>query len=245
GYDAFGNATSFSKGFGSWTVRYDAVNRLVQATDPDGVSSYKSYFPDGSVAETQSAWQFRNHTGATFQYDADRDKTTEMEPGNSLPFQWWYDGADRIVQVNKQWLTRTLYDLSEGSTVAVNGASFRAYGNAYATLIGLLSGCRFYGGKWIEQAATAFDGLDRPTAKYRWPTNTQPRYGCSSAPSAATMTYDQIDGYGNALGDVTPSGAGHLISEKVSHEEAIPAGAAGRRSEVRAMDGAAQGGDHP
>ncbi len=158
--------------------------------------------------------------------------------------QNWYDGADRLVEVQQPkdshdvygfaWMTRYIYDLSHHQTLALDGASFYAYGNLYKTqecLAGtnvaipeaaagsapagpLVSGaCTFQ-----DVRGNSFDGLDRSLAKYEIAVGTAPEN---------TSAYDGNGQYG-------------LLSQKTTatgQSDALAYDAAGRLSSETFSDG--------
>jgi len=161
-YDAYGDLQTYNTGSGTWHITYDSLNRPTLRTDPDSVSSYISYYNDGSVNTTETAYQHEltQHTGSeigvVMTYDADGDEITEKHhhAGTVSNFVWsgtpgvtqkFYDGMDRVVEVmepydtnadvyTNPWITRTLYDLSQNGTVTFQGQTFSAHGNAYKTM---------------------------------------------------------------------------------------------------------------
>jgi len=105
----------------------------------------------------------------------------------------WYDGDDRLVEVQQPhdprtfasgnaydlfsfaWSTRYLYDLSQNGQVTLDGASFHAYGNLYKTQE-YLPGTPVVSANsapaapvWSDVRGTSFDALDRPLASRRCP----------------------------------------------------------------------------
>jgi YD repeat-containing protein len=141
-----------------------------------------TYFADGSKQTVQSPSERPYGVSSRYTYDFDEDVTTELTHHGCQPNQTCadnvttklYDGADRLVEVvlpgdlrdwsPVPWLTRYVYDLSQGSNVILSTASFRAYGNLYETreYVG------FQTGSWTATKGNAFDALDRPTAKYAY-----------------------------------------------------------------------------
>lgn len=222
-YDGYGNLQTYNPGNGSWTMRYDSLNRLNTREDPDGYVSYTCYFEDGSTEYTETPYQHYNDgapqscqtspgTYATaFSYDADDDIVTETAVhggtfvANSSPTlpttravsQKFYDGDDRLVEVMSPydksndiyanpWITRYLYDLSQGGSVSYdNGSeSYVAHGNLYKTVQFLPSSSSstvvlrlpmvtpspqptpISNTSYEDVEGTAFDALDRRTASY-------------------------------------------------------------------------------
>lgn len=103
----------------------------------------------------------------------------------------FYDGLDRLVEVKQPydsnfdlyanpWITRYLYDLTGGTYTFQNSPSFYAYGNLFMTQELLTSGTGSVSVTWTSNTttphpvnatyqaikATAYDGMDRPVAKY-------------------------------------------------------------------------------
>jgi YD repeat-containing protein len=58
-YDGFGNITSVNNGVGTEAYSYDSLHRLTMETDADGVHAYRTYNPDGSILNEQSASQYQ------------------------------------------------------------------------------------------------------------------------------------------------------------------------------------------
>jgi RHS repeat-associated protein len=121
-YDPYGNLATYNKGNGAWTLTYDSLNRLVERTDPDGVSAYTCYNLDGSVSLQRSASQYAADgsaacasvtpsasVGVSRTYDADGNELTELHHHACMAVSGcpagltskWYDGADRLVEVEQ------------------------------------------------------------------------------------------------------------------------------------------------
>ena len=153
-YNTYGDLTSYSNGNGTWIMTYDAFNRLQTTVDPDpgNPTSYTYYNPDGTVSKTETPYQHANGWGTTNSYDADGNVTKSsvyrMTTYSSTPAQYpttnWYDGEDRLVEVQQApdpnndayqnpWTTRYLYDISQTSGVFINPGNlpYQAYGNLY------------------------------------------------------------------------------------------------------------------
>lgn len=222
-YNSYGDLTSYNKGNGAWSLTYDvSTNRLTARTDPDNVTSRTCYFNNGQVQATQTALQYKldnnvvcGPNSATFAYDADGDVTSQTNHINNTADTTtkWYDGEDRLVEVKlpydqsdafqNPWITRYMYDLTQGGTVTLSGStsvSYKAYGNLYKTQELLAPGTSealsWYRGntkiantQFQDINGTGFDALDRPTAKYQF---------VSDAPKVETMTYDG-SGYSGLL----------------------------------------------
>ena len=204
-YDAYGNVACFGNGVGTYALQYDSLNRRTVLADPDDGSivqcgkpsssyvtaSYTSYFPDGSISMTQTPPQHASSgTGTTYAYDADGNRASEtfyFVSGTPIKKSNWYDGDDRLIEVangplpSPGWLTRYLYDLSEGQGVSLSGTpTFLAYGNMFGTEIGVSS--------FTPTKGTAYDGLDRDTQAFRWPMSNCAS-SCGTA-SVASKAYD-------------------------------------------------------
>ncbi|MGH7757601.1 MAG: hypothetical protein ACREM8_15130, partial [Vulcanimicrobiaceae bacterium] len=194
-YDGAGEIIAYNRGDGAGSFTYDGDERLIRATDPDGVTSTRSYFLDGSVNATQSAVQAAAGVFAQFTYDADGNQTSESRHFGCVAGTTcvagvttkWYDGADRLIEVRvpdsdqtPAWLTRYFYDLTGGGTFTLpTGAAIRGAGNLVETQE-TISGNPL----WTATKATAFDALDRETATYAYPPN-------GTTLSATTFSYDQ------------------------------------------------------
>jgi len=177
GYDSrgHGNLVNYSSGegtfptSGTWTLTYDALNRLTVATDPDDVTTRTCYYHNGQVQAKQTAQQYAMDNGATcgahstsYSYDGDLNETSETHHFGCVSGQScaggitykWYDAADRLVEVRQPldgnndafanpWSTRYFYDLTRGGSVALvgtNTVTYKAYGNLFKTQELLLPG---------------------------------------------------------------------------------------------------------
>lgn len=222
-YDANGNLMSYSAGVGSTTLSYDSLNRVTAVTDPDSVTARTCYYPNGQVQAKQSAAQYALDGGVvcgshsvSFTYDSDGDLSTEIHHfGNQAGTTTkYYDGADRLVEVAQPhdssadlfayaWLTRYLYDLTQGNTVSADGATFHAYGNLFKTQEYLPSNPVIAANTtpaspiWTDLRGASFDALERPSVTYENSFGTVPK---------STNTYDTNGYYGllsqtqNAMG---------------------------------------------
>jgi RHS repeat-associated protein len=176
------------------------------------ITTTKTYFADGSVATSQSPDNRAAGVAESFTYDPDGDVLTDLQhfgtasvPGGALAYtQKWYDARDRLVELREpdaqsppifsspaptldKWTTRYLYDLTQGGSVSFNGGTgFFAHGNLFKTLK-----------NQVDSAATAFDALDRPVAKY----GLQP--GNSLFNSPTTLVYDSLPALLGLLGAQT------------------------------------------
>ncbi len=217
-YDTRGNVINYSKGVGSWSLSYDGLDRIVQANDPDGYASTTTYFPDGSVATTQSPGEARLNVRTSYAYDRDGDVTSELRhEGCTLascaesPTRKFYDGADRLIEVQQPhdprsyqdgslaqydgspWIMRYIYDLSQGGSVSLRGSpTFRAYGNLFKT--------QSWTGVMTDVRGNSFDAMDRSLSKYTY----QP--GSPDTPLATVDTYDGEGHWGLRATETKPTG---------------------------------------
>lgn len=252
-YNGYGDLVSYNKGNGVWRLTYDALNRLLISTDPDNISSYTCYYRNGQVQYTESAAQHALDgspsscqgsaptNAVAYTYDADGNDVSETHHygGAAGVTQKWYDGADRLVEVEQPrdpngndyytyaWMTRYIYDLTQGSNVSVDGASFRAYGNLYKTqeyLPGnpiVQAGVTPAAPQWMDVRGTSFDALDRALASYENSFGTVPKL---------TNTYDTNGNYGllshtqNAVGQqstLTYYGTGALYQKQYQNDGGV------------------------
>ena len=208
GYDQNGNLTSYGTGSGTWSLTYDGMNRVTVQIDPDGYSSYRSYYPDGSLSRTETPAQhaanaahaYAFDAAVAYAYDSDGNPTSETDHHSDLAgvTHKWYDGADRLLEVqaprdarsftdgiaydyvSQAPATRYLYDLSANGQVSFGTVSFRAYGNRFADQ-------RLINGNWTSVRGAAFDGLDRSVTDYRWSVCGQQ---CTPAVKTISQQYD-------------------------------------------------------
>jgi YD repeat-containing protein len=216
-YDASGNIICASTDGNDPTTTtlliYDSLSRVVAVGDPDdasvtngcaktagiagsAIATRTTYFPNGQVATTTTPAEAAANVSTQFQYDLDGDVTSEQHHfvAGAGPVQKWYDGADRLVEVQQPtdvndfytfpWRTRYLYDLTQGGTVTIaSSAPYRAYGGLYKTQEQLPSGVTTpqwneagsvngastgtSNPTWQDTAGTAFDALDRAVTAYR------------------------------------------------------------------------------
>ncbi len=219
-YDPYGDVASVNKGNGATNLVYDALNRLATITDADSHTSYRYYNPDGTVSKTEDPYQHANGWGNTTSYDADGNSVSatayRMTTYNSAPApettSYWYDGEDRLVEVQqpqdtkndlyqKPWATRYIYDLTQNSSSGVtigSSATYFAHGNLYKTQellpasapvsVASPAPLTVPNTTFQDLNGNAFDVLDRPTARYS--------FISQSGTSAETLiqealTYDQ------------------------------------------------------
>ncbi len=209
-YDVYGNVKSHGTGYGNTCSNvfggggadatfywYDSMGRAKKEEDADCVVYSRSFYLDGSLETTQSPSQAADNISSTYTYNADADEIGETHYHGCVVgypqdcargglTQKWYDGADRLVEVQQPqnpygeyypfpWETRYIYDLSkQGAKYNVtlgNDSSLQAYGNLYETLEylpGIIwnSFSQPSTGSWIATKGTTYDGIDREIAKY-------------------------------------------------------------------------------
>ncbi|HET9392186.1 MAG TPA: DUF6531 domain-containing protein [Candidatus Rubrimentiphilum sp.] len=234
-YDGLGNLTSHNKGNGTWTSTFDAMNQPVSTTDPDGVTIRTCYYSNGQISARQSALQYQMDGGTVcgshsvaFTYDFNGNEKTETHHfGNvAATTTKWYDGVDRLVEVKQPqdpqdvyqnaWITRYLYDLSQGGTVSfTNGTTqyYAAHGSLFKTQELLAATSTWYWGlaqlnnnAFQDIKGTARDALDRVVSRYG-PNET---FTYDSSPG----TYGALAQHCNALnvcGNVSYDNAGQTI----------------------------------
>jgi YD repeat-containing protein len=215
GYDSLGNLTSYSAGAGTWMLKYDGLNRLTQRIDPDtgNPTSHFYYNADGSTSLTETPYQHSVSNGNAFAHDADGDVLSETIHRNNVQgtISKSYDGLDRLVEVSQpydnnhdvltnNWITRYLYDLTEGGSNTFNGSTpFSAYGNLYATqeLLPTNGTSETYKGSKVGNTTfqplkgAQFDALDRAVGSYSIISS-----GNNSSNAVITTTYDGGGYYG-------------------------------------------------
>ncbi len=165
----------------------------------DASTTY-TYYPDGSKASVQTPAQRVLSTSTQYTYDLDSNVVSETHafsctaapcsPNTTTKF---YDGADRLVEVmlpygpgdawQTPWKTRYLYDLSQGGTDSIPGATFSAYGNLAVTQEYLPVDIAHPPWSWKPLKATAFDAADRKVADYAFSPGQSSAY-------ATTYAYD-------------------------------------------------------
>ncbi|MDP9024073.1 MAG: hypothetical protein M3N13_01695, partial [Candidatus Eremiobacteraeota bacterium] len=159
-----------------------------------------AYFPDGSTAASQTPQQRALGQATQFTWDLDGNPTSETHasgctaaPCTMRATTKFYDGADRLVEVmlpygpgdawQTPWRMRYIYDLSQGGSVSIPGATFRAYGNLAVTQEYLPADISHPPWSWKPLKATAFDAVDRDIADYAFAPG-------ASAAYATTQSYD-------------------------------------------------------
>jgi YD repeat-containing protein len=146
-------------------------------------STVFSYYADGSKASVQTPPQRALGVSTQIAYDLDGNQTIETHatscmaaPCTLVATTSTYDGADRLVEValpygagdawQSPWLTRYVYDISQGGTVSMPGATFSAYGNLATTQEYLPVDASHGPWSWQALKGTAYDALDRAVADY-------------------------------------------------------------------------------
>ena len=226
-YDGSGSLRCYNKGSGTYVLSYDAMNRLTSVADPDDSSANQSsicgkasglpawntqaaytYNADGTKSSEQSPSERAYGVATLYTYDLDGNTVSETVhhgcvAGQTCPSgttQKWYDGADRLVEVQQphdersfpnanlgsydgdRWLTRYLYDLSNGGVVSVTGsASFASYGNLYKTQSYLRNDQGV--SAWTDVRGSVFDAMDREVRKFTYSVGTH-------ALETSTLQYD-------------------------------------------------------
>ncbi len=233
-YDSLGNLTSYNTGNGAWAFSYDAMNRPTSSTDPDGVTGRVCYYANGQISARQSALQYQMDGGAVcgahsfaMTYDVNGNEKSETHHyGNvAATTTKWYDGVDRLVEVQlpqdpqdvyqNPWITRYLYDISQGGTVSFTGGTtqyYSAHGSLYKTQELLAPTSTWYWGLsklnnniFKDTKGTARDALDRTVTRY----GPQETFTYDSSPS----TYGALAQHCNALnicGNGTYDNAGEI-----------------------------------
>jgi YD repeat-containing protein len=164
-------------------------------------ASATTYYTEGAVASTQTPSERAIGVASTYTYDLDGNVLTETKHFNCTSSstctagvtQKWYDGADRLVEVGyphdstdvytSQWLTRYIYDLTQGGNVSIQSTPFSAYGNLSKTQEFVPGTNSILG--WVDQRANAFDALDRSITKYTFSPST------NTTLRATSFSYDQ------------------------------------------------------
>lgn len=247
-YNSYGDLTAYNKGNGAWALTYDNLNRLTSAVDPDSVGTWTCYQSDGSTFYTESASQHAldGSPGScsstapgyadAFAYDADGNEVSEAHHYNETTTngvqagvtQKWYDGDDRLIEVEQPqdtvdayqfpWLTRYIYDLTQNGLVTVGSASgLRAHGNLYKTeecLVATQATIAAQAGALPQIAGpcsfgisdirgNSFDSTDRPLTKYE---------GAFGATAQTTNTYDTSGNEGLLSQTVNAAGQSETFS---------------------------------
>jgi RHS repeat-associated protein len=114
----------------SETISYDALNRQISTTHPDGQSQQSAYGPNvGSLGGLSS------QQGPTATYGYGYPQVSEDESGNER--QQWLDGFGRIIEVDEPsssagltsspLVTNYLYDAGDRITKVIQGAQIRTF----------------------------------------------------------------------------------------------------------------------
>jgi YD repeat-containing protein len=145
----------------------------------------RQYFPGGLLQQSQTAAESASNAWSQFTYDLDGNPVTKLDHTNCPIGQScagnlttsWYDGVDRVVEVSEPrdsgsfpdgtthdfysfpWMTRYLYDLSDGAGDSFSGTPVTAYGNLFDTQEYL--GTTTSTGAWTDAKGGGYDALDR------------------------------------------------------------------------------------
>jgi RHS repeat-associated protein len=255
-YDTHGDLICFSKGVGTWVLQYDVLNRPTVIGDPDdgsllscGKSSNsntivtsKTFFANGQLASSQTPEEAAAGVVTSYAYDADGDVIGETHhfgnQGASQPgtTQKYYDGADRLVEVGLPqdstdfysfpWLTRYLYDLTQGvGTVSFTQSTthnFVAHGSMYKTqeFVNLATQWDTSASgspTWTDLQGAAFDALDRQVALYKFGSITSTAYDATS--STLGLVSSALSQVGTATSN-SYDAVGRLVSQSFSGGDA-------------------------
>ena len=121
GYDEAGNLLSIVDGVNTATqsFQYDALNRLVQAQGSYGTKIFQ-YDQVGNILLKDGLTFTYGENGAgphaltslsdgtTFQYDSNGNMKRKIDP-NGMPWDYIYDGENRLVEVKKKNVTQEKY----------------------------------------------------------------------------------------------------------------------------------------
>jgi YD repeat-containing protein len=204
-YDSNGNvvcARADSSSSAASIMTYDSMNRVLASADPDDASltsgacaksaglpgsaivSTNTYYPDGSLATSQSPSQAAASfcsggcltAGTLYTYDLDGNPIAEA-PYHSSPaspltptMRRWFDGAGRLIETAEPSdpntsgdiaiLIRYIYDLSQSGTATTrSGAGVTAHGNVFNVQKNTPTG-------WTDFTYSAFDAANRVTNAY-------------------------------------------------------------------------------
>jgi YD repeat-containing protein len=201
----------------------DASLSLPQCPNSAGISgshivTATSYYLNGEVQSTQTPSEYAVGVSTAFAYDADGDENSETHHYNCIPGSCttgtttkWYDGAGRLVETElpqdptydaftTPWLTRYIYDLSQGQTLTVGQeAGFRAYGNLYKTT-------EYFSNAWNDIRGNAYDALDRQASKFYYPpiySGSHTMYATQLAYDGSSATYGLLSSSRDTLGTTT------------------------------------------
>jgi len=222
-YDAQGRLSCRNTGSGYWVYTYDAMGRLLTSSDPDDTSAGTGSCgktggqagwnttttiqrsPDGTVYTMEGPSQRAGGVSNIYTFDPD---------GNPIQmFSWYgnisgvavntYDGADRLVETQlpstsgeTPWLTRYLYDLSQGAGNVASNTQLVAHGNVFDMQ-------RYTTEGWLDVAMQSSDPLGRVTTSYSFApcpfAGASGAIFCAQSPKATSYAYDN----GGALGELT------------------------------------------
>jgi YD repeat-containing protein len=242
-YDAYGNVlcdSTLQNGSSPYWSRtiYDSLNRATAVADADDVSltvsqcsnpgianshiqATTTYYPDNQMASTQTPSEYAAGISTTYSYDSDGDEAAETHHygGVAGTMNMWYDGIDRLVEVQLPhdpgsftigtttythdyytypWRTRYLYDLTQGGGNSVLGSTVSAHGGLFEEQE--YTGASATTGSWLATKGFAYDALDRQTTKLQPIPCPAPSSGgsgpitCSNAVATTSDTYDVASG---------------------------------------------------
>ena len=110
-YDADGNMLTAQNFAGTYTMTYDALNRLVMTVDPFGLTLTYTYDADGNRTQTQDSLG----GVTTYLYDADNELVSEQFGGTGqVPLR-----IDMTYDADGEMLTETRYSNLAGTDVVV------------------------------------------------------------------------------------------------------------------------------
>lgn len=219
-YDARGNMISQSNGSSTNLITVTGFGRVTRRQDADGVQTYTSYNADGSMSQTENAYQHyldqtnnTNMYGTNYVYDEDGSLVSKtLHPSGQVATIYnTFDGAGRLVEVvrppgNVPDATRFLFDSSKGQGVLTqSGLSLSPHGSQFAVE-------RYLNGVWTDVAAQETDTMGRPTNTYRFAV-CQSGAGSTVCPPTAEMYQTQYDATtGRAVAQITPNGVTRTTS---------------------------------
>jgi len=235
-YDSLGNVISMNAGQGASTIAYDNLNRPLMQTNADSVSSYVCYYADGQPFYTETSLQHALDGGArgvpncqsaapadadSQTYDADGDVLSGTHHFDNIAATLlaWYDGDDRLIEVQEPrdsrydllsypWSTRYIYDLSQNGLLEWNGnVAVHAHGALWAIERYLDGGVEdtysLPNGTpaWVNVEGYSLDALDRQTERITFVPSTD-TYN-ETTDNYDTVNLGLLDSRTNAVGDTT------------------------------------------
>ncbi len=179
-YDADGNKLTASDFSGTYTMTYDALDRVISTEDPFGLTLTYTYDADGNRIETQDSLG----GVTTYVYDADNELISEQFGGMGqvpLRIDLTYDGRGELS-------TETRYSDLAGTQVVVQ--SFYTY-NADGDLTNLLD--RNGAGTIVANFTYTYDLDDRVTTEDNLGITTTYTYDADSELTSETSLLATID----------------------------------------------------